>query len=46
MIVPPIYRPASSAAGLAPGASTTVTLQFTATGTISDLLSFTTNGTP
>jgi hypothetical protein len=35
-----------SAAGLAPGASVTVTLQFTATGSISDELTVTTNGTP
>jgi hypothetical protein len=35
-----------SAAGLAPGASATVTLQFSATGTISDNLILTTNGTP
>ena len=33
-------------AGLAPGASATVTLQFTATGTLTDLLNATTNGTP
>ncbi len=35
-----------AAAGLAPGASATVTLQFTATGTLTDLLNVTTNGTP
>jgi hypothetical protein len=35
-----------SAAGLAPGASATATLQFSATGSISDNLSVTTNGTP
>jgi hypothetical protein len=35
-----------SAAGLAPGASVTATLQFAATGNISDELIVTTNGTP
>jgi hypothetical protein len=35
-----------SAAGLASGDSVTVTLQFTATGSISDELTVTTNGTP
>jgi hypothetical protein len=35
-----------AAAGLGAGDSNTVTLQFTATGSISDVLSVTTNGTP
>jgi len=35
-----------AAAGLAPGASTMVTLKLTATGSISDVLTVTTNGTP
>jgi hypothetical protein len=35
-----------AAAGLVPGATVTVTLQFTATGSISDELAVTTNGTP
>jgi hypothetical protein len=35
-----------AAAGLAPGATVTATLDFTATGSISDVLSTTTNGTP
>jgi hypothetical protein len=35
-----------AAAGLAPGATVTVTLQFTATGSISNVLTVTTNGTP
>jgi hypothetical protein len=36
----------ASAGGLAPGATVTVSLQFTATGGISDELTVTTNGTP
>lgn len=36
----------ASASGLAAGASAMVTLQFTATGTMTDLLNVTTNGTP
>jgi hypothetical protein len=35
-----------SPAGLAPGTSVTVTLQFTATGGLSDVVGATTNGTP
>jgi hypothetical protein len=35
-----------ASAGLAPGASNTVTLQIHATGSVSDVLSLTTNGTP